>query len=177
MCLGSPAMQAGQRLWYDGRHWLHYSCHTLGLCAVAFPVLHRTGMSCIQTHVQGPRHAVHSGILWCQLALFCCGQVLEVRLCQWLAAGRGVLLMGDFNISPQPVDSCKPHPIEDFQRRPDRVWLNKLLGPHGPGVADVFRMLHPARYMPRQIPVQRFKPDSIHKRHMHVCVYTCSCGC
>lgn len=79
------------------------------------------------------------------LPLFgCCLQVLELRLQQWLAAGRACLVVGDLNISPAPIDSC--HPPADFDaQRSDRLWLQQLLAPHGPGVVDAFRLHHPSR--------------------------------
>jgi exonuclease III len=91
-------------------------------------------------------------------------QVLEVRVRQLLESGREVLVVGDLNISPQPLDNCNPS--EAFSSRPDRVWLNSLLqvfllsccfpGPvccDGACVAqagdsplvDVFRRFHPNR--------------------------------
>eukprot|EP00775_Hariotina_reticulata_P013000 gene13000-13129_t len=72
-------------------------------------------------------------------------KVLEWRVRRWLAAGRAVLVVGDLNISPQPHDSCSPAPIAEFLARPDRAWLQGLLGPLGPGVVDVFRLFHPHR--------------------------------
>lgn len=74
-------------------------------------------------------------------------QVLEWRIWRWTAAGRQVIVVGDLNISPAPIDSCAPHPIPQFLQRPDRVWLGKLLGPEGPGMMDVFRHFHPNRYL------------------------------
>ncbi|WIA12049.1 hypothetical protein OEZ85_012128 [Tetradesmus obliquus] len=71
-------------------------------------------------------------------------KVLELRLQQWLAAGRACLVVGDLNISPAPIDSC--HPPADFDaQRSDRLWLQQLLAPHGPGVVDAFRLHHPSR--------------------------------
>jgi exonuclease III len=72
-------------------------------------------------------------------------QVLELRLQQWLAAGRSCLIVGDLNISPAAIDSCHP-PAEFDHQRSDRLWLNKLLAPNGPGVVDAFRLFHPSRY-------------------------------
>jgi hypothetical protein len=51
----------------------------------------------------------------------------------------------DLNISPQPIDNCKPNAIPLFMSRPDRQWLGELLGPTGPGVVDAFRHCHPHR--------------------------------
>jgi exonuclease III len=71
-------------------------------------------------------------------------QVLELRLQHWLAAGRSCLIVGDLNISPAAIDSC--HPAAEFDhQRCDRLWLNKMLGPQGPGLVDAFRMFHPSR--------------------------------
>ena len=41
------------------------------------------------------------------------------------AAGRHVLLAGDFNIAPQPLDHCDPS--SEFHKRADRRWLAALL--------------------------------------------------
>lgn len=41
------------------------------------------------------------------------------------AAGRHVLLAGDFNIAPQPIDHCDPG--SEFRKRGDRRWLAALL--------------------------------------------------
>jgi exonuclease III len=72
-------------------------------------------------------------------------QVLELRLRQWLAAGRSCLIVGDLNISPAAIDSC--HPAAEFdQQRVDRLWLNKLLAPAGGCAVDAFRLFHPSRY-------------------------------
>jgi exonuclease III len=71
-------------------------------------------------------------------------QALELRLQQWLAAGRSCLIVGDLNISPAAIDSCHP-PAEFDHQRCDRLWLNKMLGQQGPGLVDAFRMFHPSR--------------------------------
>jgi hypothetical protein len=66
----------------------------------------------------------------------------------------------DLNISPHPIDSCKPHPIAEFVRRPDRQWLVKLLGDTQLGLTDVFRHLHPNRCVADSVafgsPLRRF---------------------
>lgn len=54
-----------------------------------------------------------------------CLQALEIRMRSYVSSGRHVLLVGDLNISPHPVDSCCPD--EDFNRRIDRKWLQSLL--------------------------------------------------
>lgn len=54
-------------------------------------------------------------------------------------------LCRDLNISPHPIDSCKPHPIAQFVQRPDRQWLVKLLADTQLGLTDVFRHFHPDR--------------------------------
>jgi exonuclease III len=78
------------------------------------------------------------------LCFHAAAQVLELRLQQWLAAGRSCLIVGDLNISPAAIDSCHP-PAEFDHQRCDRLWLKKMLGPQGPGVVDAFRMFHPSR--------------------------------
>eukprot|EP00879_Flechtneria_rotunda_P023622 GHRR01024993.1.p1 GENE.GHRR01024993.1~~GHRR01024993.1.p1 ORF type:complete len:629 (+),score=275.46 GHRR01024993.1:393-2279(+) len=74
-------------------------------------------------------------------------KVLELRLRHWVAAGRAVIVVGDLNISPQPIDSCAPGPMAQFMQRPDRAWLNSLLSAEADalGVADAFRHFHPDR--------------------------------
>ena len=53
-------------------------------------------------------------------------QCLNRRLQHERAAGRHVAIVGDFNISPQPIDHCDPGP--DFvPKRRDRRWLAALL--------------------------------------------------
>jgi hypothetical protein len=51
----------------------------------------------------------------------------------------------DLNISPQPIDSCKPGPVAEFLRRPDRQWLSQLLADTQLGLTDCFRHFHPDR--------------------------------
>ncbi len=61
------------------------------------------------------------------------------------AAGRAVVLLGDLNISPAPIDSCDPGPAEDFAGRADRRMLTRLLTSSGGPFLDVFRRFHPDR--------------------------------
>jgi AP endonuclease-2 len=54
-----------------------------------------------------------------------------------------VIVVGDFNIAPQPID----YPDVDLnfyrQDRPDRMWMKRLL--QGGGFSDCFRVFHPER--------------------------------
>lgn len=104
----------------------------------------------------GARRCSGDHALW--LLLF---QVLEWRIRHWTAAGRQVIVVGDLNISPAPIDSCDPHPITQFVQRPDRVWLNKLLGPEGPRVVDIFRHFHPNRCIAGSVSIIACNPGCV----------------
>ncbi|PSC70051.1 DNA-(apurinic or apyrimidinic site) lyase 2 [Micractinium conductrix] len=51
--------------------------------------------------------------------------------------GRAVMVVGDANICPAPIDHPAPDPAVDFYRasRPERLWLRRLLSRDGPGLA------------------------------------------
>jgi hypothetical protein len=68
-------------------------------------------------------------------------QALGERLAAFLAAQRPVILLGDLNISPYPIDSCSPSP--DFEQSPSRQWLRQQLVEGGGCLLDVFRACHP----------------------------------
>ena len=57
--------------------------------------------------------------------------------------GKTIVVVGDLNIAPAPID-C-PDEGKDFFResRPDRMWMQSLLSEHG--FADCFRCFHPDR--------------------------------
>lgn len=61
------------------------------------------------------------------------------------AAGHSVILLGDLNISPAPIDSCDPGPPDEFAERADRRQLARLLTANGGPFLDVFRRFHPGR--------------------------------
>jgi Endonuclease/Exonuclease/phosphatase family len=50
------------------------------------------------------------------------------RMAQLRRQGRHVVIAGDFNISPEPIDHCDPSP-DFFLHRPDRRWMRTLLCP------------------------------------------------
>lgn len=72
-------------------------------------------------------------------------QGLLHRLQVLRAAGRCIILLGDLNISPAPIDSCDPGPIDAFVSRSDRRLLTRLLTANGGPFLDVFRKFHPDR--------------------------------
>eukprot|EP00884_Botryococcus_braunii_P005410 jgi/Botrbrau1/14870/Bobra.0298s0004.1 len=72
-------------------------------------------------------------------------EVLQVRVEAMRAAGRRVVLMGDFNISPAPIDSCDSGRESQFLARPDRVLLRGWMQAGGGPFVDVFRVFHPGR--------------------------------
>lgn len=59
------------------------------------------------------------------------------------AAGRRVVLVGDYNITCNPMDHCEPGP-KFMDDRPDRHMLLGLLQPRGPFL-DTFRVYQPDR--------------------------------
>ncbi|KDD76197.1 hypothetical protein H632_c319p2, partial [Helicosporidium sp. ATCC 50920] len=65
------------------------------------------------------------------------------------ARGRRVVVVGDFNICGDALDTCEPgYSVRD---RPDRIWLRQLLGRPGatpqrsPSFVDAFRAFYPGR--------------------------------
>ena len=54
-------------------------------------------------------------------------QALQHRLDGFLAAGRRLVVLGDFNISPAAADRAGATPRTFEPHRPDRLWLNTLL--------------------------------------------------
>ncbi|KAG0626414.1 hypothetical protein M758_2G123800 [Ceratodon purpureus] len=60
-----------------------------------------------------------------------------------LKVGRRVIAVGDFNISPFPIDFCNPGP--DFDQSSIRQWFRSQLRDSGGPFLDVFRVIHPTR--------------------------------
>lgn len=77
-------------------------------------------------------------------------QVLKHRAEVLLAEGRSVVIAGDFNIAPKPIDHCDWHKSSAarqahfYDDRPDRDWFLKLLQEGGGHFVDSFRAFHPA---------------------------------
>lgn len=67
-------------------------------------------------------------------------QALQLRVEQCLSQGRNVVVVGDLNICPQPLDSCCPDP-EFYKGRRDRQWLRSLLAQGGGPFVDSFRQV------------------------------------
>ena len=65
-----------------------------------------------------------------------------------LAAGRAVVLLGDLNICPNPIDSCEPGDLDAFRSRADKQWLRSVMQDHGGYFVDLFRHFHPDRQAP-----------------------------
>ena len=62
-----------------------------------------------------------------------------------LAAGRAVILVGDLNICPQPIDSCDPGDVGRFGDRADKKWLSAVMKHNGGYFVDLFRHFYPTR--------------------------------
>lgn len=62
-----------------------------------------------------------------------------------MAAGRPVILVGDLNICPQPIDSCDPGDLSKFRDRADKKWLSSVMKHSGGYFVDLFRHFHPNR--------------------------------
>ncbi|KAG6554008.1 hypothetical protein Mapa_004925 [Marchantia paleacea] len=60
-----------------------------------------------------------------------------------LSKGRRVIAVGDFNVTPYPIDHCDPAP--DFDKHISRKWLRSILHAEGGPFRDVFRFIHPNR--------------------------------
>ncbi|PNH05545.1 DNA-(apurinic or apyrimidinic site) lyase 2 [Tetrabaena socialis] len=61
-----------------------------------------------------------------ELALVDGWYALQVRLDTLLCEGRRLLLVGDLNISPHPMDVCRANASDFNHERPDRLWLREL---------------------------------------------------
>ena len=62
------------------------------------------------------------------------------------AAGKKVIVVGDFNICPSVFDRAGPilySSEAEWEQSPSRRWLHHLLHEKGPGLVDSFRELHP----------------------------------
>lgn len=62
-----------------------------------------------------------------------------------LKNGRRVIAVGDFNISPFPIDSCHSDSNPDFDKSSIRQWFRSQLRANGGPFVDVFREIHPIR--------------------------------
>ena len=77
-------------------------------------------------------------------------QVLRHRTETLLAAGRSVVIAGDFNIAPHPIDHCDWHKASAARQahfcddRPDRLWFRSLLREGGGPFLDTYRVFHAA---------------------------------
>ena len=63
-------------------------------------------------------------------------------------SGRSVVLVGDFNIAPAPIDSCDPGSgpeLAAWISRADRALLRSHLQSLGGAYVDIFRTFHPHR--------------------------------
>jgi len=77
---------------------------------------------------------------------------LLARLETYLRTGRELIMVGDLNVAPQPLDHCEgavwePTHKETFADSPPRRWMEQLLGSpvcEG-GLADAFRHFQPTR--------------------------------
>ena len=72
-------------------------------------------------------------------------QALQCRMEACLAAGRSVILVGDLNICPQPIDSCDPGDVSKFRDRADKKWFSSIMKHSGGYFTDLFRHFHPNR--------------------------------
>ncbi|KAL2654012.1 hypothetical protein R1flu_022140 [Riccia fluitans] len=70
-------------------------------------------------------------------------QALQRRWEALLNKGRRVIIVGDFNVTPYPIDHCNPGP--DFYKNVSRKWLRSILHLEGGPFRDVFRFIHPER--------------------------------
>ncbi|KAK9851374.1 hypothetical protein WJX84_012198 [Apatococcus fuscideae] len=76
-------------------------------------------------------------------------EVLKHRADVLLASGRSVVIAGDFNIAPKPIDHCDWHKSSAarqahfYDNRPDREWFLKLLQEGGGPFLDTYRAFHP----------------------------------
>lgn len=71
-------------------------------------------------------------------------QELKAKTLHLIDSGRNVLIVGDFNISPYPIDSCHTKVGNTFYQQPIRALLHSMLLENGGAFLDVFRMHHPA---------------------------------
>ena len=89
----------------------------------------------------------HKGNCRAHKAKGCMLQVLKHRMEAMLQAGRSVVLAGDLNIAPYPIDHCDYVRASRAQQetmllgRPDRAWFrNALQSAEGPFL-DLFRFV------------------------------------
>ena len=64
-----------------------------------------------------------------------------------MAANRAVILLGDLNICPQPIDSCDPGDLGKFLDRADKKWLRSVMQHSGGYFVDLFRHFQPNRHV------------------------------
>jgi len=73
-------------------------------------------------------------------------QAVQYRAEAFAAAGKHVVVTGDLNICPHPLDHCEPDMKHFYACRPDRRWLMDMLEPEGGPFVDGFRLHHPHRW-------------------------------
>ncbi|CAF0912107.1 unnamed protein product [Adineta ricciae] len=67
---------------------------------------------------------------------------LEQRARYFLERGCRVIIVGDFNVSHKPIDTCDPgEDLDYFNSSPSRLWFSKLISDNI--FIDTFRYLHP----------------------------------
>ena len=72
-------------------------------------------------------------------------QAVQIRAEAFLAAGKQVVVTGDLNICPHPLDHCDPDAKHFYSARPDRRWLMDVLAAGDGLFVDGFRLHHPHR--------------------------------
>ena len=72
-------------------------------------------------------------------------QAVQYRAEAFIMAGKQVVVTGDLNICPQPLDHCEPDTKHFYAARPDRRWLMDMLAPGDGLLVDGFRLHHPHR--------------------------------
>ena len=62
-----------------------------------------------------------------------------------LETGRQVFVVGDLNVTANPIDSCDPGDLEDFWKPSHRQWIKDMTKLEGGLLVDTFRQVHPNR--------------------------------
>ncbi|KAJ4962717.1 hypothetical protein NE237_022656 [Protea cynaroides] len=70
-------------------------------------------------------------------------KILQKRWESLLTKGKRIVVVGDLNIAPAPIDCCNAGP--DFAQNEFRRWLRSMLAEQGGPFFDVFRVKHPER--------------------------------
>ena len=78
-------------------------------------------------------------------------QAVQYRAEAFAAAGKHVVVTGDLNICPHPLDHCEPDMKHFYACRPDRRWLMDMLEPDGGPFVDGFRLHQPHRWQPLSV--------------------------